>query len=376
MNPAQMNRDDIALAHHWLVGMRGGEKVLEQFSLLFPGSPIYTLVADVSRLSAQIAAHPIRSSWLQRIPGSARQYKKMLPLFPAAVSALRVSGGPRLLLSSDASVIKGIYCPPDIPHVCYCHSPPRYLWELQGDYLKSAETAGMIGRLAFRSVIPYVRRFDQRAAGRVTEFIANSAFVQERIKRCYQRDSVVIHPPVDIESFDWQRDPEDFYLIVSQLVPYKRIDLAVEAFTRMGRRLVVIGEGPELNNLRKIAGPSVRFLGSQPFSVLKEHYERCRAFVFPGIEDFGITPLEAQAAGKPVIALGKGGALETVIDGSTGLFFPDQTVDSLCEAVLRSDGTSFDPRVMRAQAERFSPTAFRQKISDFLAAKFPDIFRA
>lgn len=365
----------ITLAHHWLVGMRGGEKVLEQFSHLFPQAPIYTLVADASRLSPRLAAHPIHCSWLQRIPGSSRQYKKMLPLFPAAVSSLKVSGYPRLLLSSDASVIKGVHHSPDIPHVCYCHSPPRYLWDLQEDYLKSSETAGMLGRLAFRAVIPYVRDFDQRAAGKVTEFIANSRFVQDRIKHCYKREATVIHPPVEVESFDWHHAPEDFYLIVSQLVPYKRIDLAVEAFTRMKKRLVIIGEGPEINNLQKIAGPEVRFLGAQPFAVLKEHYERCTAFIFPGIEDFGITPLEAQAAGRPVIAFGKGGALETVVDGRTGLFFPEQTVDSLCEAVHRFERASFDPRIMRIQAALFSPESFREKIWSFLSSRFPDAFR-
>jgi len=359
----------IALGHHWLVGMRGGEKVLEQMCAVVGEVPIYTLVAQPDKLSAALRRHPIRTSWLQRLPGAARHYKKLLPLFPAAVGALRVHDPVDLVFTSDASVVKGLRIPPGAKHICYCHSPPRYLWDLQDDYMQSAEAGGALGRAVFARVSPYVREFDRRAAQRVTHFIANSAFVQARIQRCYGRTSEVIHPPVYLEDFPLSPDaPEDFHLVVSQLVPYKRIDLAVAAFTQMKRKLVIIGEGSERGRLERLAGPTVRFLGSQPGEVLRDHYRRCRAFVFPGIEDFGITPLEAQAAGRPVIAYGAGGVLETVQDHATGLFFREQTTEALVDAVEQFESRSggFDPAVCRANAERFAPERFRREISDFL----------
>ena len=234
----------VALAHHWLVGMRGGEKVLEQICQVLPRAPIYTLVAQPAKLSPILREHPIHTSWLQRVPGGAKQYKKLLPLFPRAVSSLRVKDPVDLVVSSDASVIKGLDIPPGVPHICYCHSPPRYLWDLQKDYTTSSEVGGPLGRALFNGVVPYVREFDRQAAGRVTHFIANSNFVRDRIMTCYGRKSDVIHPPVCLDEFEISPDrPDDFYLVVSQLVPYKRIDLAVAAFTRLNRKLVVIGEG-------------------------------------------------------------------------------------------------------------------------------------
>jgi glycosyltransferase involved in cell wall biosynthesis len=364
----------VALAHHWLTGMRGGEKVLEEISLLFPDAPIYTLVAQPEKLSARLRGHPLHTSWLQRVPGAARHYRKLLPLFPAAISTLRVRPPVDLLLSSDASVIKGLGYPPGTPHVCYCHSPPRYLWDLQDDYAQSAEAGGAAGRALFRATIPRVREFDRQAAGRVTHFIANSAFVRERIRNYYGREAEIIHPPVALDEFTVSGRPaEDFYLVVSQLTPYKRVDIAVAACNRLGRRLVVIGEGSERRRLEAMAGKNVVFLGPQPFPVLQDHYRRCRALIFPGIEDFGIVPLEAQASGRPVIACGKGGALETVVPGLTGLFFPEQTPEGLIEAMGHFEAAPdrFDPAACRRQAERFSPRRFRDELTTFLAKALP-----
>ncbi len=293
-----------ALAHHWLVGMRGGEKVLEQLCLLFPGAPIYTLVSNRAKLSDLIRSHPIRESFLQRLPGGPRRYKSLLPLFPLAIAGLRVDREVDFLFSTDASVIKGLGYTG--PHVCYCHSPPRYLWEMQETYLRQTGGLGMVGRAVFRAVTPYVREFDRAAARRVTHFIANSQFVRQRIQSSYGRDSAVIHPPVDVDAFRPDRPAEDFYLIVTELVAYKRVDLAVDAFNSLGKRLVILGDGPEGAALRARAKPNIEFLGRQPLETLRDRFERCRAFIYPQIEDFGITALEAQAAGRPVIALPPG----------------------------------------------------------------------
>lgn len=363
-----------ALAHHWLTRMRGGEKVLEQFCLLFPEAPIHTIVADAAKLSDIIRRHPIRPSALRFIPRSAKHYKALLPLFPTAVGKMKVAPGTRFVLSSDASVVKGLACPPGTPHVCYCHSPPRYLFDMHETYARHTAGLGALGRLVFRSITPYVRRFDCQAAQRVTHFIANSKFVQDRIRKYYGRGSMVIHPPVDVEAFDHKRAREDFFLIVSELVPYKRVDIAIDAFNQLGKPLVIIGDGSEMEALRQRAGRSIRFLGRQPFAALKDHNERCRAVLYTQIEDFGITAVEAQAAGRPVIAFRGGGALESVIEGKTGMFFDEQTGASLADAVTRFESQTFDPADCRANASRFRPEEFRAQIKRHLAGHLPEQF--
>ena len=359
-------RQDVALAHHWAVSMRGGEKVLEALAEMFPEAPIYTLVAQPENLSATLRRHRFVTSPLQRLPGGARHYKKLLPLFAWAIRRLRVAPGTRVVLSSDASLIKGLSLPEGATHICYCHSPPRYLWDMAETYLQTTAGLGLIGRAVFRWVIPRAQRFDRAAADRVTHFIANSAFVQKRIRDFYGRDAEIIHPPVDVEAFNPSRERQDFYLLVSELVPYKRVDLAVEAFRQTGRRLIVIGDGSEMASLRASAPANVEFLGRQPFAVLKEHFETCRAFLYPQVEDFGITAVEAQAAGAPVLAFRGGGALETVIENETGLFFDRQDSASLAAAVGRAEQMPFSSAACRRNAERFHPRHFREKIASFL----------
>jgi len=354
--------------------MRGGEKVLEQLCDLFPGAPIYTLAANPEAVSDRIRRHPIRTSILGKLPGATSRYKALLPFFPVAIGTLAVDPEAELLFSTDASVIKGLSCPAKTAHFCYCHSPPRYLWDLHEMYLQQTAGLGRIGKAVFKAVTPRVRQFDYEAAQRVTKFIANSSFVQTRIKEFYGRDSTVIYPPVDVEAFDYTGEAQDFYLIVSELVPYKRIDIAVDAFNRLGKKLVIIGDGSEMNALRARARPNIEFLGRQPFPVLKHHFERCRAFLYPQIEDFGITAAEAQAAGRPVIAFRQGGAMDSVIEGRTGFFFDEQSADSLAEVVSGTERTVLDPQACRANAERFRPEVFRKAIKDLLAKELPDRF--
>ena len=285
---------------------------------------------------------------------------------------MKVEGPVDFVVSSDASVVKGLAVPPGIPHICYCYSPPRYLWDRQEDYANSAEMGGSVGRFVFNRVAPYVREFDLEASKRVTHFIGISEFVRQRIRTSYGREAEVIYPPVALDEFRVSGEkPEDFHLVISQLVPYKRIDLAVEAFNRLGRQLVVIGEGSEQARLEKMAGPTVTFLGSQPLSVLRDHYQRCRALIFPGVEDFGITPLEAQASGRPVVAYRMGGVLETVQENVTGVFFDAQTSESLADAVQKLDKIDIDPAVCRRNAELFAPAQFREKFADFLTRNLP-----
>jgi len=350
-NPSGMR---IALAHHWLVGMRGGEKVLEQICQVLPQSPIYTLVARPKKLSPILREHPLHTSWIQKVPGGATQYKKLLPLFPLAVSSMRIKSPIDLLVSSDASVIKGL----------------SYLWDLQEDYTMSSEAGGPIGRALFSRVVPYVREFDRQAAQRVTHFIANSSFVRDRILAYYGREAEVIHPPVYLDEFEISSSkPDDFYLIVSQLVPYKRIEIAVTAFTRMKKKLVIIGDGSERGRLENAAGKNIKFLGSAASVDLRDHYRRCQALIFPGIEDFGITPLEAQASGRPVLAYRAGGVLETIQENSTGLFFNDQTAESLIGAIetFEAKRNEFNPDACRKYAEQFGADRFRSNFSDYLA---------
>ena len=360
----------IALLHHWLVGMRGGEKVLEAICELYPEADIFTLVYDPPSVSSALLRHQIKASWLNKLPFAAKLYPNLLPLYPLAAKSLDV-GGYDLVISSDSSLIKTARVSPQAIHVCLCYSPPRYLWDMADLYL---EKANWVKKIAALITFPWLKRQDFEAAQKVDYFVAISAHVQDRIRRHYHRDSRIIFPPVDSSigaGTLTTRDSKnrDFYLVLGQLVHYKRADLAVQALNKLGRRLVVIGDGPERERIEKMAGQNIKLLGWQSDEVVHGHLASCRALIFSGEEDFGLVPVEAQMAGRPVIAYGKGGALETVIDGATGLFFSEQTPDSLADAINRFEDIEekFSPEKIRALAMRFDKQIFLAEFKEFMA---------
>lgn len=370
------NESGIALGYHWLNSMGGAERILEHFVEMFPDAPIYTLVRDDRKLTQELRDRRTVTSFLQKVPLAVKHYQKCLPLFPLAISNLKVARNTRLVLSLDASVIKGLSVPPEVPHICYCCSPARYIWDLLDEYATQASWLGSFGRMTFRSTAPMVRRFDYNAAQRVSDFVAISTVAAERIRKFYRRDAAVIFPPVSLDDFDYTQPKSDFYLIATRLVPYKRVELAIEACNSLKRRLIVVGEGSELKHLTEIAGPTIEIRGRVTFPELRQLYATCRAFLYPQFEDFGITALEAQASGRPVIAFRKGGALDTIVEGETGLFFNEQTIPSLTAAIeeFERNESCFLPEKCRLNTVRFSPEAFRASWRDFLTQTHPEIF--
>jgi glycosyltransferase involved in cell wall biosynthesis len=348
----------VALVHYWLVGMRGGEKVLEAFCDLFPDADIFTLVADPERLSPKIRRHKITTSFLQKI-GGRKHYQKMLPLMPHALESLDLTAYD-LVISSEAGPAKGVITRPDALHICYCHSPMRYIWDLYPQYMAEV---GLLARTMLFLAAPGLRQWDVTTSHRVDHFIANSDYVSRRIRKFYRREAEVIHPPVEVSRFKISEGPKDFYLCAGQITPYKKIELAVAACTRMNLPLVVIGDGAT-TKLRQSAGPTVSFLGAVSDAEMERCFSGCRALLYPGVEDFGIVPLEVMASGRPVIAFARGGALETVVDGKTGLFFHEQTVEALSAALARFevDNSMFDPATLRAHAMSFEPGRFRAEL--------------
>ena len=366
----------VALVHDWLTGMRGGERCLEVFCELFPEADLFTLLHVPGSVSPVIEARRIVTSFIQRMPDARRRYRHYLPLFPAAIRGLDLSGHD-LVLSSSHAVAKGARVPPGALHVCYCFTPMRYVWDLYDEYF--GPRAGLATRLLMPPVAAALRRWDRRTAAGVHHFVAISRFVADRIRRAYGRQADVIYPPVDVSRFRVEESPGDFYFVVSALTPYKRVDLAVEAANRLGRRLVIVGTGTEEARLRAMAGPTVEFLGWRDDAETAELYARCRALIFPTLEDFGITPLEAMAAGRPVIALGQGGALETVVppggsEPATGLFFDRQNAESLVEAIRRFESGSirFEPKALRRRAEAFDRPLFMERMERYLAARWQE----
>jgi glycosyltransferase involved in cell wall biosynthesis len=354
----------VAIIHYWLVGMRGGEKVLESLCEIFPQADLYTHVLDESIITKVIRNHKIFTTFIQKLPQAKSRYQKYLPLMPLALEQLDLRDYD-LVISIESGPAKGVITSPETLHICYCCTPMRYVWDMYHDYLKSA---GRITRLLMPLLIHYLRLWDYASAARVDYFLADSGHVAKRIRKHYRRDATVIYPPVDIAAFTQSSTPEDFYLIVGQLVGYKRTDLAVEAFNRLGKTLVIIGDGEQFNQLCVQAQPNIKIMGRQPFSVIRDHYARCKALIFPGEEDFGIVPVEAMASGRPVIAYRKGGALETVVEGITGLFFDQQTPESLIRVIEQYEAVEqkFNSACIIQHAQNFSQETFTTKIQKFV----------
>lgn len=356
----------VCLGHDWLTGMRGGERVLEHFCRAFPDAPVAAIVGDGSLVSPQIASHRLVLSPLSRVPGAVRHYRAALPLLPLAAAMTRVPRGTELLLTTSHCVAKGFRKPEGARHVCVCFSPMRYAWLFYDEYfgrnpLKAAVVKPMLAAL---------RRWDAATAAGVDRFVAISRHVARRIKDFYGRDSAVAYPPVDLERCTPGASPGSggFDLVVSALVPYKKIDLAVRVYSRNGWPLKIVGAGGCEEKLRRAAGPSVEFLGRLPDPDVVALYRACRLLVFPGEEDYGIVPLEAQACGRPVVAFGRGGALETVEDGVSGVFFAEQTEEALEDAVCRAAAARWDPAAIRRHAERFGPAQFLEAVAGEIRA--------
>ena len=350
----------VAVIHDWLNGMRGGERVLEGLLELCPSATIHTLFHERGTVSPLIESHPIVTSWLDRIPGIYRYYRNLLPLFPFAVQSWDLTGFD-LVISSSHAVAKGVRCGNAL-HICYCHTPMRYLWDAEEDYAFNP-----VRRAVMAMVRGHLRRWDLETAERVDHFVANSHFVRERIRKYYRRDADVVHPPIDTSFFKPSRGGRDnFYLAAGALVPYKRFDLAIDAFNRLGQRLVIAGTGPEINRLRKMARNNIKFLGGVTDEDLLRLYQSARGLIFPGREDFGMIPVEAQACGCPVIAYAAGGCLETVQDGLSGIFFPEQNVNDLIRAIRKFETLPWPEDHVRHQVEMFSREAFKTRIRKIL----------
>ncbi len=350
----------VAIIHYWLVGMRGGEKVVEQLCLSYPDADIYTHVADENRISPLIRSRIKGTTFIAKLPFAKRLYKLYLPLMPWALEQLDLTGYD-LVISSESGPAKGVLVPADALHLCYCHSPMRYIWAMYHDYLQQASLAK---RWGLRVLAHYLRIHDVTSAARVDLFVANSSCVARRIKRCYNRDAEVVYPPVDTDTYQAVDGDVvgDFYLMVGELVAYKRFDLGIKAAKSLGRKLVIVGSGEQWSELSKMVGPETILLGPQPTSELRNLYATCRALIFPGEEDFGIVPVEAMASGRPVIAYRRGGAVETVKANVSGLFFESQTEASLCDAIQRFEARTWDSTAIRAHAQNFAAKHFRRRM--------------
>ncbi len=353
----------LALIHDWLNQVGGAEDVLAELVGLYPDAPIYTSLYKRDGTPTAWQKWPIRPLWTDRLPGIRTHHQRYLPIYPLAFGGLRLSDC-NVVLSNKSGFCHGVHAPPGAIHICYCLTPTRYVWQFES--YASRERLGSAVKRVLRPLLIALRRWDYAAAQRVDQFIAISTEVKDRIQRFYHRDSELIYPPVATERFTPSGPIGDYFLIVSRLIPYKRIDLAIAACTKLGLPLLIAGTGRDRDRLEAMAGPTVKFLGYVPDADLPELMARCRAFIFPGLEDFGIAPVQAQAAGRPVIAFRGGGALDTVLPGLTGELFDAQTTESLTATLQAFDPTRYDPTVIRTHALQFDASVFRAKMAAFV----------
>lgn len=360
----------VALVHDWLNQYGGAERVLEVLHDLYPEAPVFTSIYEPAALPATYRDWDVRTSFMQALPLVHRHHGPFVPLYPLAFEQFDLAGFD-LVISNSSAFSHGVLTGPQTSHICYCLTPTRFLWNFN-DYVRE-ESLGGLARRALPPVLALLRLWDRVAADRVDHFVAISQAVSARIAKYYRRDSVVIHPPVDCSSFLPADEVGDYYLVVSRLIPYKRVDLAVRAFNELGLPLVVAGDGRHRPALEKLAKPNVSFLGRVDEAQLRDLYARCKALIFPGEEDFGLTPLEAQASGRPVIAYAAGGALDTVVPGSTGEFFTDRSAGALAAVVQRFRPEEYDPGAARRNAMRFDTLAFKDRFTAFVARKMAEV---
>ncbi len=361
----------VALVHDYLNQMGGAERVVMALHEIFPDAPIYTSIYDPQRVDPAFQKMDIRTSFMQKFPGVTKHHQPYLPFYPFAMESLDLRGYD-LVLSSSSAFGKGVITRPETMHICYCHTPMRWCWNY--DEYVEREHLGGTARKVLPFLITGLRIWDQTSAMRVDHFIANSPVVAERIQKYYRRDAIVIPPPVEASRFPFDPavKPEDYFLTLSRLIPYKRVDLAIEACNQLHLPLVVVGSGRDLDRLKRLAGPTIRFMGRLSDEEVLHYFAHCRAFLSLNEEDFGITPLEAQACGRPVIAYGAGGALTSVVDGVTGTFFAEQTVDSLSTALASFNEHTYDPTVIRNHALEFDMPRFKRRILQFVEAKLSE----
>ncbi|HMG74411.1 MAG TPA: glycosyltransferase [Pyrinomonadaceae bacterium] len=358
----------IALVHDYFVPMGGAERVAEAMHNSFPSAPMYTLVAHPNGIPQGLRAADIRTSPLQKLPSIDRHFRHYFMLYPFAVENFDLSEYD-LIFSSSSGYAKGVRRRRNAIHVCYCHTPMRWVWRYD-DYV-ARERFGGVARAALPYLLWGLRKWDLRASRQPNYYIANSRLVAQRIKKIYGREAFVIPPPIDVQRFQMANEVDDYYLVLSRLMPYKRIDLAIEACKRMNRRLIIIGDGPDRQRLEKLADDRIEFLGRQPDKIVNYYAARCQALLFPGEEDFGMVPLEVNAAGRPVIAYRGGGALETVVENVTGVFFDQQNGHSLAEAIEKFEGLSWQQEILRHHAEKFDRNVFAFRVLQFLGSVAP-----
>jgi glycosyltransferase involved in cell wall biosynthesis len=358
----------VAVIHDWLVELGGAELVLKEILQCYPNADVFSLIDFLSEKDREfyIQGKEVTTSFLQKMPKAKTMYRNYLPLMPIAIEQLDLRGYD-LVISSSYAAAKGVITGPNQVHVCYCHSPIRYAWDMQFQYLEESGLTRGLKSMFVKYILHKIRNWDVRTSFSVDHFISNSKFIGKRIHKVYKRDSTVIYPPVNLDDFTLCEEKHDFYLTASRMVPYKKIDLIVRAFNKMpDKKLVVIGTGPDFDKIKKQAGANVELMGYQAFEQLKEKMRQAKAFVFAAEEDFGIVPVEAQACGTPVIAFGKGGALETVINGTTGIYFDKQEEQSIVNAVNEFEKQEFDPKVIREHAESFSTPRFHKELMSYI----------